>query len=218
MLAGDDTSNVLKCKFEATACPGGNSSRCASGEREDYYCACGYIGPLCSVCDKGYFKSWAGPPKCDVCDDTASYMPTILLAVLLFVPLAAGVVVLIFKLLVLIKKGQRLYEIGAMKMRIIFFGAQVISQYSIISGGTGEEKQYPEPSSTVVALLGIANLEIIKFVPLECIYRDADFYVKLQVKTQDSQVGNFKIFKTHLLYMCAVQNFEISEHNIFFEE
>ena len=71
--SGLDSRNVYHCMYGENACPGGFGN-CTT---VDCFCAHGHTGPLCSVCDRNYFVSWAGD-KCEKCADGQSHMPSII--------------------------------------------------------------------------------------------------------------------------------------------
>ena len=69
----DNSDDVRKCRFGANACPGDGLGCKGDGA----LCACGYVGPLCSVCDTGrgkdYFLNWVNTgPKCVICEECGS--------------------------------------------------------------------------------------------------------------------------------------------------
>ena len=111
---------IYKCpSYEA--CNGGGSS----GEA---LCAKGFIGPLCSQCDRDYFVSWSGN-VCSKCDQSQSHagMTAGFAVVAGFV--AIGVVLAKFcgmlKRSTVYKYLSELRKVGKVKFRIIFFTIQV---------------------------------------------------------------------------------------------
>lgn len=56
---------------------------------------------------------------------------------------------------------------------------QVISQFAVISSGTGGETGYPEPAATFVRVLSVTNLDVVGFVPLGCIFRSSYYHTAL---------------------------------------
>ena len=46
-----------------------------------------------------------------------------------------------------------------------------------------DSKELPEPASAVSGSLGLANLDLLKFIPTVCVYPEMDYYDKLVVKT-----------------------------------
>ena len=55
----DLSKTILNCPYLANGCTGGNMSGIASCNR-------GYIGPMCGICEWGYFPSSDGQ-RCDIC-------------------------------------------------------------------------------------------------------------------------------------------------------
>ena len=183
---------VLACEFGDLSCPGSDAnatSQCDDDSNiddekriENPYCDCGYVGPLCSVCDDNYLETWAGYRACQPCGDGGSYVPLIFLlssAVLVGLSIAACV----FKIKGCKKKVMKFYRTGSVKWRILFFAGQVISQFSSISGNTGEKRKYPQPAATAAAALGVSNVEVFSFVSLRCMMPETHFYTTLLIKT-----------------------------------
>ena len=106
------------------------------------YCTKGYIGHLCSECGSNFFSSWSGK-GCEECAQGQSHAPTIGLGVLLILLVSVLVWVCYLKRKRLltddqIKRSEDLKWIAAVKITILLFTAQVVSQFSVISSGTGE--------------------------------------------------------------------------------
>ena len=79
--------------------------------------------------------------------------------------------------------ARKLYAIGAVKWRCIFFTAQVIASFSSISSETGEKVPFPDPAGTFAAALGISNLDVFSFISLRCMLPETNFYTMLLIKT-----------------------------------
>ena len=194
VLTGPESNKVLECKFDsAKACPKvTNSSRCDETNDDDdeatvYYCACGYTGPQCSTCSKQYFESWSGL-ECYHCGDGNNHGPTI--GLLIFVlTLALVAVACAFSNKARINANPRfqklkiLKKVGSVKGRLVFFTAQVLSEFSMISSSSGSGGTYPDPAKALAGFLGVTNLQIFRFVPLGCLLHGAGFYTKLLLKT-----------------------------------
>ena len=136
---------------------------------------------MCSECDSGYFSVWAKSGRCEKCESGQSHTPTVVLGltVLLCVTiLAATCFNKVKRSFPVVKK---LYRIGAVKVRVLFFAAQVISEFATISRDTGSNR-YPEPASTFASGLGLTNLNAFGLVPIECFFND-NFYHRLFMKT-----------------------------------
>ena len=136
--AGDQYTQVLKCRFGLDSCPGAAGSTNDDGmdcstSTEEPYCRCGYTGPLCSECDANspdgrFHMAWASG-KCESCSDGMSYAPSI--------GLASGLsaVVLLMVSLAFTKRKRitssrayklitRIYRIGKTKLSIVLFAFQ----------------------------------------------------------------------------------------------
>lgn len=179
------SKDVRKCEFGKLSCPGNDGQQCpgrnAELADENPFCACGYLGTLCSVCEDNYMRTWSGVPECVRCDESEVHKPLMLLGG--FLALFCVVGVCVFKVDRLRAGAQKLYEIGAIKWRCAFFTGQVISAFSAISSKTGEKITYPQPAGTVAAALGISNLDIFSFVSLRCMVPRTTFYTVLVMKT-----------------------------------
>ena len=195
--AGAEWTEVLECRFKKRSCPAlTNESRCGKdvGDVNDEvnYCACGFQGPLCSECSTGgdggkYFMSWSGH-GCQSCAEGTSHAPTIALCVVMVLP-----VIFISQVLYLQKSDieasyfvkfiLQFRDHAAVKLRILFFMAQTVSQFSVISSSNGDAGAYPEPAASFAAALGVSNLDVLGFVPVNCIWPHTTFYHKLFVKT-----------------------------------
>jgi hypothetical protein len=81
---GQESEDVRVCRFSEASCPGHTINNVS-------YCASGYVGPLCSECDVGYFMSWAGNVLCKACGQSANHTPLIILGVI--VGVCIGVIV-----------------------------------------------------------------------------------------------------------------------------
>ena len=180
--ANEDSTEVKKCSIE-DACPGlGTDDECVSS---DSFCACGYRGPLCSVCSGEYFRGWSTQDECKPCGSTDSHTPSIVLSIVCFV-------CLLIVLALVYRSGAhknvklaQFYNIGKNKALIIVQAVQVISQFTLISSNAGS-KSYPEPAAAVAGALGISNLDVLSFLPLQCFVPRSTFYNVLLIKTVGS--------------------------------
>ena len=71
------------------------------------------------------------------------------------------------------------------QMFILFVTAQVLYQFTSVTSASSEsaDVEYPEPAASFVGGLGIFNLEMLSYVPSECIFTQSDFYTALTLKT-----------------------------------
>ena len=99
--SGTASSEVRECKYGSIACPGSiNASRCDKQKGDDpvvsdesNYCACGYVGPMCSTCAPAHFLTWAGSEhECAACSASGGWVPTVIIGVIVvaFLALVAG--------------------------------------------------------------------------------------------------------------------------------
>ena len=152
--SGEASDDVLECAFGNYSCPFGQDdlmhpmrpkevvgrqSNCSAWP----HCAFGYIGPLCSRCDKNYFPDWWGDDECKTCEGK-NHTNTFIFG---------GVLVVFAGLIGLVVKSQategsrlqgfagffrKIVEIGKVKSIILFLCIQVISQFGTISRSTGQ--------------------------------------------------------------------------------
>jgi hypothetical protein len=72
--SGPSSVRVYLCTHGAVACAGGTGD----GTSDEYpYCHTGYVGPLCAVCDKDYFRSWSST-RCERCAAGESHVASML--------------------------------------------------------------------------------------------------------------------------------------------
>jgi hypothetical protein len=208
----DESTDVRKCRFGSTSCPGGDSNQaagpnqnCTAGGAGQWpYCACGYIGPLCSECDEMYFVSWAGD-SCEKCADSAQHAPSIWLGASVVVASFVGLAACAYRKKCKTKLSsdeqqepetapqrrccrqrridlKTLARVSAGKLELIFVAAQVIGQFSSISINDGG-RQYPQPASSLAGVLGVANFAVLDYFPTACASPRFDFYDKLLFMT-----------------------------------
>jgi len=67
-------TTIFTCQFTSYGCTGGNSSGQAS-------CHKGYMGPICGICEPGYFQSSDGT-RCDPCATTSYFSPSLIAMIL----------------------------------------------------------------------------------------------------------------------------------------
>ena len=186
ILPGEESSNVHKCGFGEASCPASaNASRCDGSELG--YCACGYVGPLCSVCAPEYFLTKTSTGNaCSDCNESRGWGPTIIIASVL-VTCAALIAA------ACIKTGLKtkllcFYKTGKTKGLVLVQVCQVVSQFSSISQATGDGKTYLEPASTFVQLLALSNFDFLTF-GAGCATPRATFYTTLAIKTTILPLG-----------------------------
>ena len=161
---------MRECKFDVVSCPASpNASHCDDKEDDDArpYCACGYAGPQCPACSGRYFESWSGL-ECHACDDGANFGPTIGLAVVIFLCglLVAGVVYAKRSQIQgnsYFKQAEHFAKIASVKLSLVFFMCQVVSQFAGISSASGASGRQPQPARTFAGVLGATNLDVLRF-------------------------------------------------------
>ena len=130
--ADDESDDVRECRFFDVSCPGNSSDTCTNSKWP--YCACGYAGPTCAVCDakkagSRFYMAWTSG-TCESCDESTSFAPTVGLVS------ALGVVAVLVAALVFTKRNRitssrayqlihQIYRIGKVKASIIVYTFQV---------------------------------------------------------------------------------------------
>ena len=122
--------------------------------------------------------------------NTHGHAPTIAMGLSLFVLAATGVGIALTKRKRIVNSARYLtaryfYRLGRVKMRVIFFAAQTLSEFSLISTNTADSggSGFPEPAATFSRMLGVANFDVIGIIPMGCVLPEATFYSKLVAKT-----------------------------------
>jgi len=143
------------------------------------------------VCDtrdpsNRYFSN-LGANRCEACGDGAAHTPTIVLSSVMFAlaVLSASIVLLKRKKILwssYLKRPKELRQAASVKLRILFFTAQIVSQYATISKSANGGREHPQPASFVAGILGATNLALLQFAPMGCILPNASFYNRLLIK------------------------------------
>ena len=188
---GLTSPKVRECK-SSMACAGStNVSRCtqhADVKSTANYCACGYVGPLCSECDVQWFLSWTGvEQECKECTAGGSWLPSIIAGVTVVACIAlVGYLFVKSKLKAVL---VRYYKVGKTKGLIIVQACQIISQFTSISQGTGDGRTYAEPAVTFSRFLSLSNFDLLTFMPLGCSIPRSTFYTSLLLKSTALPLG-----------------------------
>ena len=136
---------------------------------------------MCATCEDDHLRTWTGTPKCERCDESEVYFPLMMLGGCVL--LIGTAVACLSKIESVRTNAWKLYSIGAVKWRCMFFTSQVISSFRAISNETGEKVPFPDPAGTFAAALGLSNLDVFSFVSLRCMVPETNFYTVLLVKT-----------------------------------
>ena len=190
----DESDRVYECRFGRTSCPGTSvldddgDTNCSNAKWP--YCKCGYTGALCAVCAPNYYESWGGT-QCVDCENEQGHAHAIAIGASLFVFTIASVGIAITQRKRIVnsarwRTARYLYRLGRVKMRVVFFALQVLSEFSLISTKTvqsGSDGGFPEPAATFSRMLGVANFDVIGLVPMGCVLPEATFHSKLVAKT-----------------------------------
>ena len=134
------------------------------------------------MCADDYIVTWSsGEATCGSCSQAGSHTLPIIVGSIIVVGAAA--IAFVCHKSGLAKQVKKVYRVGSVKLRLLFFAAQVISSFVSISSETGDKKKLPEPATTVAAALGATNLDLLSFISLRCLLPATDFYTTLLFKT-----------------------------------
>jgi len=181
------STDVRECKLGKVACAGGNET--------SQYCRRGYSGPLCDVCARRFFYHW-GQGNCQPCGEARSHLLNMTVWLVLAVVLVVCVLMaqvcdnvrtrqlsaghptrrmlrisreIAEALHVLSAKGQHVYHNGGVKFFLVVVTLQVIYAFSCVTFATGDVR-YPNPARAFANVAGVANFEVLAYVPIECIF------------------------------------------------
>ena len=186
----DESDDVRECRFGVRSCPYDGLDQAAA---RDTYCGPAFVGPLCSQCATGHFLSWVGSGDCVACNDGTSHSPTIgvacgVVAAGLFVAALAYSKQKTITSSRAYRLARRIYRIGKVKFAIILFAFQTISQFSSVAMSASASADnssggYPSSAAIFASGLGVANLNLVPFVPVGCLFPATTFYDKLVFST-----------------------------------
>ena len=82
------------------------------------------------------------------------------------------------------QRAEQLGRVASIKLSVIFFMAQVISQFSVISSSSGASGRQPQPARAFAKVMGASNIDVLGLVPMACVLPEASsFYHKLLIQT-----------------------------------
>ena len=175
-----DSYRVLPCGIEG-ACLGGNAT---------HSCRLGTHGPLCSVCDPGYFMS--REQDCERCDAIQIHRLSIIIVS------ALGGLILIAKLLpfvipkckashelgrFLLKLMWNVYRVTKVKGLVLATTLQVINQYAAITSSSEGSASFPNVAMIFARGMDFLSFNFVAYIPPECVHTAATFYTTLVIKT-----------------------------------
>lgn len=182
------TTDIREC-WNPDACVGGHGT--ADFSSDSQYCAVGYVGPYCAVCDSDYFN---GPGR--TCSQCASSLSTgmivwcIFLVVLFLCAIAAITVYLVMdqdnpavfeersRFLSTLKRWiTKFGKLNWGRLRIPIVAAQIVSQGVEVTGLT-----LPSVYETFLGWASFANLDINMLPSLDCMV-STNFYDRLRFVT-----------------------------------
>ena len=163
-----DSGSIIidACQFGKAACPG-DLVPCPNRTDSWLLCACGYTGPLCAVCAKGYYTAAAG----DVCEDCAKrkqHIPIITVATVFFMLAGTGLCSTYVQqhyARVYRRLTDSIWDVA--KFKVVFSSYQIIASVS-----WSLEIIFPEPYQTLQAYLSsVMDLSLSGILPIKCLMR-----------------------------------------------
>ncbi|CAM9273146.1 unnamed protein product [Ectocarpus sp. 4 AP-2014] len=173
--ATPESDTILAC-YNADACRGGKT------EAEDY-CASGYTGPYCAVCETDY-----SPSLDDTCTRCSSSRRQGLVAATIIAALVAVVVVTsIIKFLLSAEDGERgtgglrrraLRAVPVQAVKIIVVVWQILTQFADVASAS-----YPGVYEDFLNAVDVVNFDLGSVFAAACLVSDVDFHARLLVST-----------------------------------
>ncbi|CAN0364157.1 unnamed protein product [Ascophyllum nodosum] len=170
--------DVLEC-YREEACMGGSNA--------DTYCAEGYAGPYCAVCDEGYDSGFQySCHSCQGSDKSAAIGKAIAVLVIVMFVVALGVTYLVDVVDQPISERRGRWErrvssfrdglvraIPLTAIKIVLVCWQIISQFSSVVN-----VQYPPVYENLLTALSVVNLDLWSILALSCVVK-TNFYARL---------------------------------------
>jgi len=175
-----DATEIIACSVK-DACTGTSANTATDG------CALGYSGPLCGVCADDHFRSTTR--SCEKCHNNNQIVGAAV--AIIVVPLLGGGMIIAnrrrLKSTAAYQYWVMIKRIGKVKASTVFFTFQTISQFvhvAHITSFEGHGEEYPNPGRAVAGFLGVANLDVVSYSPLVCLWSRIDFYAVLLMYVQ----------------------------------
>ncbi|CAN0093617.1 unnamed protein product [Ectocarpus sp. 4 AP-2014] len=173
--ATSDSTNILDC-YHADACLGGKTG-------SDSYCAPGYGGPYCSVCEPDYSPSFSY--TCTQC--SSSRRQGLLAAIVIVAIVAAFATVAIFKSLLSAElqdsnmrcfHGRVRQAVPVQALKIIVVVWQILTQFAAAANTS-----YPGVYQDFLDIVSVINFDLGSVLAAGCVWSDMDFHDRLLVNT-----------------------------------
>ncbi|CAM9790810.1 unnamed protein product [Scytosiphon promiscuus] len=173
--ATNKSDSILAC-FNADACSGGPTGA-------ETFCAPGYKGPYCAVCENGYAPSLSY--TCTRCSSSTrlGFLAATIVAALAVV----SAIIAIFKLLMSNELEDRnigwfnrrvLRALPVQALKIIVVMWQILTQFADAANTT-----YPGVYQDCLSVIGVVNFDLGSILASGCVWSDIDFHDRLLVST-----------------------------------
>ncbi|CAN0089674.1 unnamed protein product [Ectocarpus fasciculatus] len=191
--ATNESDNILAC-FNADACNGGQTGAHS-------FCASGYQGPYCAVCEIGYSPSLYH--TCTRCSSSRSRR--LLAATVIAVLVALCAVVAILRYMMSTELEDRdagrfhrrvLGAVPVQALKIIVVVWQILTQFADAANVT-----YPGVYQDFLSAIGIVNFDLGSVVAAWCLWYGVDFYDRLLISTMGPIVVCGVLATTHWIAM-----------------
>eukprot|EP00903_Cladosiphon_okamuranus_P009051 g8653.t1 len=196
------TSTTIRECFNDDACVGSARSQHRIAE-PDEYCATGYSGPYCAVCESGY--STGVSHTCHSCD-SSYWAGMVVVMALTGVVVVVGLVIILNDLVgnpALTDLSESHFSVMSRRLRTIPFHKlkiplvvfQIMTQYASITS-----IEFPPVFQTFLSAISVINLELGWLFSSVCMV-DVNFHGNLLATTIGPLVVLFVLFATYL-YTC----------------
>eukprot|EP00752_Nemacystus_decipiens_P001402 g1387.t1 len=174
--ATDTSKRILSC-FNEDACEGG----AVVGS----YCAAGYEGPYCSVCEEGYAPGRSF--TCNRCSDEGSSIAIAVVVVVVIAMVVVGILLYVTGVaapscstshLGWREKLDRLKDhFPSQSTKILVVSWQIISQFAHVTSTV-----FPESYERFLAIVGVTNLDLGRLLSAGCLV-SVDYHGRLLLST-----------------------------------
>eukprot|EP00752_Nemacystus_decipiens_P011444 g10163.t1 len=208
------TSTTIRECFNDDACVGsvGSSRRIAD---PDDYCATGYLGPYCAVCEGGYTTGVSH--TCHSCD-SSFWAGMVVVMALTVVVVVLGLVIILNDLVgnpALTDLSETRFSVMSRRLRTIPFHKlkiplvvfQIMTQYASITS-----IEFPPVFQTFLSTISVINLELGWLFSSVCII-DVNFHGKLVVATVGPLVILLVLLATYF-YTCKKHGLRVQPREV----
>ncbi|CAM9812920.1 unnamed protein product, partial [Ectocarpus sp. 6 AP-2014] len=170
-----ESDNILAC-YNADACNGGQTGA-------DSFCASGYTGPYCAVCETGYAPSLAHTcTRCSSSRREGSIAATVIAALV-----SVFTIVTIFQYMLSTQHEEGivgcfyrriLKAVPLQALKIIVVVWQILTQFADAANAT-----YPGVYQGFLSAIDVINFDLGYMLAAGCLWSDVDFHDRLLVST-----------------------------------